>query len=364
MRKNRLPQSGLIVVGILVQATWNVGFAVAQPEGRVRYNRPADTSASGQLGRVGGTFTGSAYSPLSTIRSGSGGTNLSGRNAPSGVTRRLPTTGSLGMRLLQQQSGGATGAAVGSASVATRFRNRAIDPSQLTYQDIALASGFAHQTRMDSPLRGWRFVPQRPASPLHPMADPAKTDFQRYFGLRPAELAEPEQSSTSLPEALQGEVDKTVSQIRARALRAFKEGRYGEAATLLDAVRRSEPNDYEASLLAAHAALEQQQPSLAIKCIVEAAQRNPRLFKERFDFRKYYRDARTGEVEMRMAANTATVRNTWPALILGTYATWQLSEDASARHLLNQLMQLKSDQSENTAAMIRIFISAARVILE
>lgn len=331
----------------------------AQRSGRVTYNRPSDYGPSGAIDRVGGTFTGSSASVLSEARAtgqaASVRTGWRGGGGALGEAFYAPMTMGIGAQMLRFTPN--PDVPVGSSRFATRFDALTIDTGRVTQSALSIASGFNTATSLATPLHGWRVTPPATSFGVQTLLPATERDaYREVMGLKPAETerGEPPPVWVKLSE-LNAKVRQTAAQ---RALDLFRAGMYPEASDALVSVRRSDPSDPVASLLAAHAALAQQQFSTAASLLLEAVRRRPTLFAERIDVRRFYGSADEHDRRMRELSRFTVGSDFSEAWMLKAYGAWAIGDSATVREFLGSATKWKKNEDPDAALAMEQFSAA------
>ncbi len=340
-----------------------VSGAWAQRSGRVTFNRPSDYGPSGAIDRVGGTFTGSSAAALSAARpTGSAASVRTGwRGAGDlGDVNYAPLTMGIGAQMLRFTPN--PNVPVGSARFATRFDAATIDTGRITQADLSIASGFYTATSLATPLHGWRMTPPPVNFGVRTtLPSSARDAYQEVMGLKPADgdVGETQPVWSKLREMNARSRDATAR----RALELFRAGMYPEAGGALLSVRRADPSDAGASLLAAHAAIAQQQYSTAASLLLDAVRRRPTLLAERLDIRRSFGVPEEYDRQMRELSRIRAAPGSWESWVLKSYGAWASGDESTVRQMLARVREWTKDRDPGEVLALEHFSAALHASL-
>ncbi|MBK8914555.1 MAG: hypothetical protein IPM64_08115 [Phycisphaerales bacterium] len=309
-------------------------------------------SPSQEVGRIGGYNT--RFQETGGRRRGGGGGDLNfGVNlAPAGGFRGVGG----GTILPAAFRPGPSGYSRISTSGASRLSSGAIvawrPPDSRT---IAQLSGFDLATSMDTPEGGWDFG-SGPRITQFPYAESRGSEFNRFFGLQPAETSAPDSAPPAMADNYR--VFDAVSQsntgrVRDMAWRGLDMFRRAtdftdDDATLLPramdvlaSVRNLKSDAVIPSILIAHGAMHRGQYWLALNSLRDALKRNPEFFIDRIDITPYFGSPeflRRQLRELQQAGQLAT--ESVPAAALEAYCSFLLNDDRRAGAALERMSTL------------------------
>lgn len=318
-------------------------------------SRPTDRSASQ---RIGGRFTGAEQN---LMRSPQRNVNLLGRSSETFM--RPPGGRSLGRSLPSAVS-----------QLRSPLTTGGVPPwARSTWQQSARISGLSQSMLLTRPLPGSHTLslPALDAYTFTPRHDSDR--FHEFFGLKPSgpQLDPNQVPVASIAEQMARRTEARVDSTAEQALELFRKatverrnprtGRYpncrdcadnlAESSRLFRLVRNLDDERYLPSLLMAHAALDQDQPSLATVYLLDAFARDPESFlASARELHTYFGDtaqdadavtSQVLEAQLRRYSRIGDLNeDEVDAQVLAAYCAWQLDDPGRARESLQRATRL------------------------
>lgn len=248
--------------------------------------------------------------------------------------------------------------------------------------DLALVSGLQAATNFRLPLPGVG-AGGLPALNAHIYTPhPPQTEFERFFGLVPAQppAASSRRPFTSIAAELERQTQERVARAREAGLALLKAatvesrdpqtGRYPNcvecdaklwrAARTLALVRDLDDADALPLILLTHIALEQESPSLAGTYLMQAFRRNPELFREQpAELAKLFGDFEDNNRSLVLEAQLHRYKDigmynpgSVAAQLVSGYCAWRLGDTSQARAAAGKALELARTNPEEAESAL------------
>ena len=306
----------------------------------VNLNRPS-RGASSRLGQLGGIYTRSFSSPLST-----GGVSL----ARSGNSFSV---GSFARGLAVRQSAQPR---LHSGRVPSGLGRGGSGVGQAGGGSLQLSSGMLRATSLRQRPLPYVFSGPPRGSSLYAMP-PEEDPFRGYFDLRKSvePQARPDGTQASLLGNLRAGLETRTDDLTTRALRAFKEERYDAALVMFSSVRRLDRESHKSSLLAFHAALMLDRYALATAHLRLLIERHPEVFVEKESISQYFGDPSKYEDQLHelvVLSDDSPVGD----LAIKCYCAWRLGDTTTARQTIERAVEMSREKRDES--FIKLFSQA------